>query len=449
MPKDLRGENVHINKTLRFIMKRFALITHLLLVLVLFGCSSGGGSGESDQQGKPRVIVSSDIGGTDPDDFQSMIHYLMYADRFRTEGLVSSAYGPGRKEHILEMIDLYEQDLPKLREHAAFPEADELSALVKQGATEMAPARGWSTPTEGSRWIVERAHEVDKAPLWVLVWGGLEDVAQALHDDPGIAGKIRVYWIGGPNKKWSRNAYLYIASNFPDLWMIEANSTYRGWFIGEAVDPGFTNKGFYERHIRGRGAMGNDFGNYYDGEIKMGDSPSVGYLLSGDSDDPSGESWGGSFEPLPYSAVRRFGRHTTQADTIPVYGLVEWSFQSEDPPADEKEQEIWMEIDRQRIDGFYDGQGVFTVRFVPKGTGSWSYTVNSSSGELNGSTGGFTSVNPWPGPPNGENLQMNTWWSDRQDDDLFIGQYQGAETVAKWRGQYLADWAERWSWLED
>ena len=45
-----------------------------------------------------RVLVSTDIGGTDPDDFQSMVHLLVYADAFDIEGLVSSPYGPGRKE---------------------------------------------------------------------------------------------------------------------------------------------------------------------------------------------------------------------------------------------------------------------------------------------------------------------------------------------------------------
>jgi hypothetical protein len=43
------------------------------------------------------VIVSTDIGGTDPDDFQSMVHLLVYADTFDIEGLLSSPYGPGRK----------------------------------------------------------------------------------------------------------------------------------------------------------------------------------------------------------------------------------------------------------------------------------------------------------------------------------------------------------------
>ena len=51
---------------------------------------------------KPKVmpgpaIVSTDIGGTDPDDFQSMVHFLVYADMFDVEGLVSSPYGPGRR----------------------------------------------------------------------------------------------------------------------------------------------------------------------------------------------------------------------------------------------------------------------------------------------------------------------------------------------------------------
>ena len=44
-------------------------------------------------ESRPRVIVSTDIGGTDPDDFQSMVHFLAYADMFEIEGLISSPYG--------------------------------------------------------------------------------------------------------------------------------------------------------------------------------------------------------------------------------------------------------------------------------------------------------------------------------------------------------------------
>ena len=47
---------------------------------------------------RPRVLVSTDIGGTDPDDDQSMVHLLVYADRLDIEGLVSSPYRAGSEE---------------------------------------------------------------------------------------------------------------------------------------------------------------------------------------------------------------------------------------------------------------------------------------------------------------------------------------------------------------
>ena len=53
------------------------------------------------------MLISTDVGGTDPDDFQSLIHLFMYADKFDLEGIVSSPYGPGRKEDISRIIDLY------------------------------------------------------------------------------------------------------------------------------------------------------------------------------------------------------------------------------------------------------------------------------------------------------------------------------------------------------
>src|ERR1051325_6826653 len=84
---------------------------------------------------KPRILISTDIGGTDPDDNQSIIHLLMYSDKFTIEGLVSSpSFGKGSKEEILRMIDLYQKDLPKLQKHQkglATPEY--LRSITKQG----------------------------------------------------------------------------------------------------------------------------------------------------------------------------------------------------------------------------------------------------------------------------------------------------------------------------
>ena len=53
-----------------------------------------------------RVVVSTDIGGSDEDDMQSMAHYLLYSDMFDTEGLISSPPHKGRARDILKTIDV-------------------------------------------------------------------------------------------------------------------------------------------------------------------------------------------------------------------------------------------------------------------------------------------------------------------------------------------------------
>ena len=202
------------------------------------------------QRERPRAIISSDIGGTDPDDFQSMVHFLLYADMFDVEGLISSPYGPGRREHILQVLDKYAIDYPNLKRASdRYPPPDDLRRLAKQGALDSAPAQGFDQPTEGSTWIVQRARAADARPLWLLVWGGIDDLAQALHDAPDILPKLRVYFIGGPNKMWSVDAYDYIEQHHPTLWMIESNSTYRGFFTGGNQSADLGNTTFVTRHL--------------------------------------------------------------------------------------------------------------------------------------------------------------------------------------------------------
>lgn len=120
---------------------------------------------------KPRVLISTDIGGTDPDDNQSMAHLLMYGDRFHLEGLVSSpSYGKGSKAEIFRMIDLYEKDLPKILKHSpGHPSPTYLRSITKQGRRGNAPYKGYLTATEGSNWIIKSAKKKSVQPLWVLV----------------------------------------------------------------------------------------------------------------------------------------------------------------------------------------------------------------------------------------------------------------------------------------
>ena len=244
---------------------------------------------------RPRVIVSTDIGGSDPDDFQSMVHLLIYSDVLDIEGLVSSPPKGGRAKHILEVIDAYEKDLDSLRRHSkVFPSADVPRAVTKQGATEPAPKTGWSKATEGSQWIIQRAKADEARPLWVLVWGSITDVAQAVHDEPSIKSKIRVYSIGSWNTGQDRNARDYLFQKHSDLWWIESDTTFRGMYVEGRQDGLWGNRAFVDQHVKGHGALGDLFYRMKR-DIKMGDTPSLMYLLRGTVDDPTAPHWGGAF----------------------------------------------------------------------------------------------------------------------------------------------------------
>jgi hypothetical protein len=48
-------------------------------------------------------------------------------------------------------------------------------------------------------------------------------------------------------------------------------------------------------------------------------------------------------------------------------------------------------------DGFYDGNGVYKIRFMPNATGVWTYTTRSNCTELDGRKGSFTCTKAKPG----------------------------------------------------
>ncbi|MEM7313497.1 MAG: DUF1593 domain-containing protein, partial [Planctomycetota bacterium] len=252
---------------------------------------------EYDAQLRPRVLVSTDIGGSDPDDYQSLIHLLLYAEAIEIEGLISSPPHKGRKKHIEEVLRAYETDYVKLQANPGktFPKPDALRSVSVQGATDVAPKKGWSSSTDGSRLIVKRANASDERPLWVLVCGSMTDVAQAIYDDPAIKSKLRVYSIGSWNTRQDQSARDYVFTNHPDLWWIECDTTFRGMYIGGEQKGEFGNVEFVRQHVRGHGALGDLFWKKKR-DIKMGDTPSLLYLLHGPPDDPTADHWGGAFQ---------------------------------------------------------------------------------------------------------------------------------------------------------
>lgn len=419
-----------------------------VLLIVLLGLSGGVGwcqaqeAGTASAEPRHRVIVSTDIGGTDPDDFQSMVHLLVYADCFDIEGLISSPYGPGRKEHILQVIGLYERDYGNLRTYSdRYPAPDALRAIAKQGSIEGAGWEGFGLPTEGSDWIVRCVRRDDPRPLWVLVWGGIDDLAQALHDAPDILPKLRVYFIGGPNKKWSVDAYQYVATHHPTLWIIEANATYRGWFVGGNQQGEWGNKAFVATHVAGHGALGDFFATLLGGTIKMGDSPSVGYLLQGTPEDPSQPSWGGQFVRAWERPHVVFDRLTSAGDQIEQFGIFELALPlGQDAP---EHPQASLLIENQSSTGSVDSDGAMHFRFSPKDAKTYSYTIRSNVAALDGKAGSLTSVRPAPGAAQRPSPRLPNWWTDDPSPEAAEGPHIGARTVSRWRGDFLRDFAER------
>ena len=249
-------------------------------------------------QEKIPVIISTDIGGDDPDDHQSLIHFLIHADRFETLAILSSPPGKGRLSDIEEVLNAYQLDFPKLQSTGLdYPSPELLRSVSLQGETEIQSSEKPERLSEGAKFMAEQILNYGK-PIYILVWGSMTDLAQAIHYFPEIKPLIRVYSIGSWNTQQDPKSRDYLWNEHPDFWWIENNTTFRGMYMGGIQDDPWGNISFVERYVKEFGAMGKLFFEKKP-DIKMGDTPSVLYLLSGNPENPEGESWGGSFMKDP------------------------------------------------------------------------------------------------------------------------------------------------------
>lgn len=274
---------------------------------------------------RPRLAVLTDIGG-DPDDQQSMIRLMVYANEFDIELLIASAAGtPGelkeamtRPDLIREIIEAYGMVLPNLRRHAEnWPTADSLRAKVLSGNHRRGREHiGAGHDSPASRALVERIDVGSpERPLNITVWGGQTDLAQALwrvKQDRGMSGfatfarKLRVYDIGDQDSlaDWMR-------TEFPGLFYILSKAAagrdrreaiYRGMYL--TGDESLTSRAWIDEHVRSRGPIGLLYPTQTwtapnpHGVMKEGDTPSWLFFLpvgGNDPSDPTKPGWGGRF----------------------------------------------------------------------------------------------------------------------------------------------------------
>ncbi len=273
---------------------------------------------------KQRVFVLTDI-TNEPDDQESLVRFLVYANEYDIEGIVATTSThlrtQTRKDKIQELIKSYGLVKPNLDKHAkGYPSAEDLLGVVSEHLPVFGmDGVGKGKDSPGSTLLIAAVDKADDRPLWVSVWGGANCLAQALWKvretrKPDavkkFVSKIRVYTISDQDFSGQ-----WIRQNFPEIFYIVDASAgdsyleyYRATWTGIAGDRWYKNGPYFHfdlvdnpwlaANIReGHGPLGSHYIKF--DYIMEGDTPSffglinngLGWYIS-----PAYGGWGGRYE---------------------------------------------------------------------------------------------------------------------------------------------------------
>lgn len=259
----------------------------------------------------------------EPDDEESLVRFLVYSNEFEVEGLIATTstwLREGTREDLIHrQIDAFDRVRPNLIKHArGYPTAKQLHAMTYTGQTSYGmQAVGEGRATEGSRHLVQVSDRTDERPLWVLVWGGANTLAQALRDARStrtpeqverLLRRLRVYAISDQD-----DAGAWIRREFPQLFYIASPSApddleyWRATWTGISGDRRYKNAPMHHfdlvdnpwletNVIRGHGALGALYPKLI--YIMEGDTPSFLGLIDnglGWERSPAYGGWGGRY----------------------------------------------------------------------------------------------------------------------------------------------------------
>ncbi len=256
---------------------------------------------------KPRLFVLTDI-ENEPDDTQSLVRLLLYANDIELRGLVATTSVHMKEgvhpESIVRVVDRYAQVLPRLRLHdPAYPDAEQLLSRVAPGQPGYGlQAIGDGHDTPGSELLRRELERHDPRPLWVSVWGGANTLAQALHSlrrtrpPEAVAqavSRLRVYAISDQDDTGA-----WLRRQFPDLFYIVSpggygNATWSAMYREiEGIDNSNVSNAWVAGHIQqGHGPLGAAYPDIAYG--MEGDSPSFLGLIPNGLNVPGKPDWGG------------------------------------------------------------------------------------------------------------------------------------------------------------
>jgi hypothetical protein len=259
-----------------------------------------------------RVIVLTDI-GNEPDDSESFVRFLLYTNHFDVEALVATTSTWQRQlvqpQLLRERVAAYATVLSNLRRQApGYPDAALLQHAIIGGSPVYGMAGvGKGKESEASRRIIEVIDRPDPRPVYVAVWGGAADLAQALWTvratrSPemvkAFVARLRVYSISDQDDAgpWARQ-------NFPTLFWI---ASVHGWgqysvaawtgISGDVLRPDkwpgseMVSNEWLEKNIR-RGPLGALYPPHV--YLMEGDTPSFLGLIANGVNEPEHPEWGG------------------------------------------------------------------------------------------------------------------------------------------------------------
>jgi len=291
----------------------------VLVILFLMACAVRGAfaSSRPAPREKLRTIVTTD---GEVDDRCSMARFLLYTNEWEVLGLIHSSSvhhwrGDGdHKPHSWQgtdwldrQIDQYEQAFANLRRHDEnYPSPEYLRKQVFVG--NVAYPGEMTTPTPGSRRIVEVLLEDDPRTVWLQAWGGANTIARALktiqeeHPDrvEEVSAKAVIYLIALQDDTYQQ----YIARHWPGLRVIlneqQFSAIAYGWRDGipRPMHSYFNAQWMRANILRDHGALCGGYEAHRAAFLSEGDSLAFMHLIDVGLDNtvnPDFGGWGGRF----------------------------------------------------------------------------------------------------------------------------------------------------------
>ena len=262
----------------------------------------------AQDQWKARTIILTDI-EADPDDTQSLVRLLLYANHMDIRGIVATTScwhkSEVNPESIQKVIEAYGKVQPNLEKHEkGFPTEAALLGLIKSGLPKYGMLGvGDGMDSEGSDWILQELEADDERPLWISVWGGVNTLAQTLDkirktksrkEAKQLVSKLRVYTISDQD-----DSGIWIRNEFPELFYIVSpgddygSATWNG--VNSVVqdnDNTTISNTWLARHIQqDHGPLGALYPDVAWG--MEGDTPAFLSLINNGLNQPEHPEWGG------------------------------------------------------------------------------------------------------------------------------------------------------------